>query len=118
MGPKFEQQLEQQLVGALRELVGLGGLGHLQDIRFGAFGTTKRRVLGGHDAQAATSRSRASAGPSPLLLMSRRARLIVVRNSQPTAFSFLADASDRVNKPMAAPSSRPGSRQSSDPWIR
>jgi len=47
MGPK----LEQQLVGALRELVGLGGLGHLQDIRFGAFGTTKRRVLGGYDVQ-------------------------------------------------------------------
>jgi hypothetical protein len=49
MKAKQQQQLEQQLVGALRELV--GGRGHLQDIRFGAFGTTKRKALGGHNAQ-------------------------------------------------------------------
>ena len=39
------------LVGALCEIRALGGVGHLQDIRFGARGTTKRRVLGGFDVQ-------------------------------------------------------------------
>jgi hypothetical protein len=39
------------LIGALREIKGLGGIGHLQDIRLGARGTTKRRALGGFDVQ-------------------------------------------------------------------
>lgn len=39
------------LIGALREIKNLGGIGHLQDIRFGARGTTKRRELGGFDVQ-------------------------------------------------------------------
>jgi hypothetical protein len=43
---------DEWLIGALLELKKLpGGIGHLQDIRFGARGTTKRRVLGGFDAQ-------------------------------------------------------------------
>ena len=42
---------DEWLVGALNEIKALGGMGHLQDIRFGARGTTKRRALGGFDVQ-------------------------------------------------------------------
>jgi hypothetical protein len=42
---------DEWLVGALTEIKELGGIGHLQDIRFGARGTTKRRALGGFDVQ-------------------------------------------------------------------
>ena len=41
--------------------------------------------------------------------------LIAVRNSQPTAPIFLADASERLNRRMAALSSRDGSRHNSEP---
>ena len=65
------------------------------------------------------SRSRASARPDALPpALTRRAMLIAVRNSQPTAPIFLAEASERLNKRMAARSSRNGSRHSSEPWIR
>lgn len=46
----MKTKLEWRL-GALREIKSLGGIGHLQDIRFGARGTTKRRVAGGFDVQ-------------------------------------------------------------------
>jgi len=52
------------------------------------------------------------------LALTKRAMLIAVRNSQPTAPSFLAEASERLNKRMAARSSRNGSRHISEPWIR
>ena len=39
------------LVAALRDIKALGSIGHLQDIRYGARGTTKRRVRGGFDVQ-------------------------------------------------------------------
>jgi hypothetical protein len=33
------------VIGAVREIAALGGIGHLQDIRFGARGATKGRAL-------------------------------------------------------------------------
>jgi hypothetical protein len=39
------------LVGALKQIKVQGGIGHLQDIRFGARGTTKRRALGAFNVQ-------------------------------------------------------------------
>jgi hypothetical protein len=58
------------------------------------------------------SRSRASARLDALSpALTKRAMLTAVRNSQPTAPSFLAEASERLNKRMAARSSRNGSRQ-------
>jgi hypothetical protein len=38
-------------LGALKYLKQLGGRGHLQDIRFGAYGTTKPRASGGKNMQ-------------------------------------------------------------------
>jgi len=53
----------------------------------------------GNFALVDTSTSRASARPRPHLLMSMRARLIVVRNSQPIALSFLAGIATHHRKP-------------------
>jgi hypothetical protein len=39
------------VIGAVREIAALGGIGHLQDIRFGARGATKGRALVGSDVQ-------------------------------------------------------------------
>jgi hypothetical protein len=42
--------VDKKPLDALRELDRLGGRGHLQDIRQGAFGTKIRRAFGGHEA--------------------------------------------------------------------